>query len=209
MTEKKQEILAKIISVIFHPLLMPTYALLIIFNSGTHFSYMPFEIKKLVFILVLLSTLVIPVAIIPFLINLKVVSDFTMEKGRERFFPFLVTAMAYYFAYQLLKNISLTMTGFIEIMLLASAILVFFCLLVTLKWKISAHLTGIGGMMGAMIYFSLSYYVNSSLLIIALSLIAGAVAYARLQLNAHTPAQVYVGFISGFGGMAGILYFGL
>lgn len=209
MTEKKQEILSKIISAIFHPLLMPTYAMLVIFNSGTHFSYMPFEIKKLVFILVLLSTLVIPVAIIPFLINLKVVSDFTMEKGRERFFPFLVTAMAYYFAYQVLKNISLSMTGFIEIMLLASAILVFFCLLVSLKWKISAHLTGIGGMMGAMIYFSLSYYVNSSLLIIALSLIAGAVAYARLQLNAHTPAQVYVGFISGFGGMAGVLYFGL
>lgn len=209
MMEKKQEILSKIISAIFHPLLMPTYAMLVIFNSGTHFSYMPFEIKKLVFILVLLSTLVIPVAIIPFLINLKVVSDFTMEKGRERFFPFLVTAMAYYFAYQVLKNISLSMTGFIEIMLLASAILVFFCLLVSLKWKISAHLTGIGGMMGAMIYFSLSYYVNSSLLIIALSLIAGAVAYARLQLNAHTPAQVYVGFISGFGGMAGVLYFGL
>jgi hypothetical protein len=188
---------------------MPTYAMLIIFNSGTHFSYMPFEIKKLVFILVILSTLVIPIAIIPFLINLKVVSDFTMEKGRERFFPFLVTAMAYYFAYQLLKNISLSMTGFIEIMLLASAMLVFFCLLVSLKWKISAHLTGIGGMMGAMIYFSLTFYVNSSLLIMVWSLIAGATAYARLQLNAHTPAQVYVGFISGFGGMAGVLYFGL
>jgi hypothetical protein len=207
--EKNQNLIPKIISIVFHPLLMPTYGLIIIFNSGTHFSLFPSEVKKLIFMLVTISTVIIPVSIIPFLINLKVVSDFSLQKGRERFFPLLVTSLAFFFAYQVLVRIELSMVGFIETMLLASCILVFICFLVSLKWKISAHLIGIGGLLGAMFFFAILFVANISLLIILLCLISGAVAYARLQMQAHTPAQVYAGFLTGFLGMFAILYFGL
>jgi hypothetical protein len=207
--EKTATLLSKIISVIFHPLLMPTYGLIIIFNSGTHYSLLPFEVKKLIYILVIISNVVIPVSIIPFLINLKVVSDFSMEKGKERFFPLLVSALAFFFAYQVLHRLSLSMIGFIEIMLLASSILVFICLIVSLKWKISAHLIGIGGLLGSVIFYAIMFVSNLLFVIILLSLVSGAVAYARLQLQAHSPTQVYTGFLVGFVGMFLILYLGV
>jgi hypothetical protein len=133
--EKTQTIISKIISVLFHPLLMPTYALLIILNSGTHYAFIPFEAKRLIFILVILSTFIIPISIIPFLINLKVVADFSMEKGKERFFPLLITTLSYFFSYQLIHKISYSTLGFIEMMILASGILVFLCHILYSRYK--------------------------------------------------------------------------
>jgi hypothetical protein len=207
--DRTNTLLSKIISVIFHPLLLPTYGLIIIFNSGTHYSLLPFEVKKLIYMLVAISNILIPISLIPFLINLKVVSDFSMQKGKERFIPLLVTTLSFFFAYQVLHSLSLSMIGFIETMLLATSILVFICLLVSLKWKISAHLIGIGGLFGAIIFYSIIFFSNLFLIVIILSFISGLVAFARLQLQAHSPSQVYVGFIVGFFGMMTVLYLGI
>ncbi len=207
--EKKQNLISKIISVLFHPLLMPTYALIIIFNSGTHYSYIPFEAKKLIYILVFLSTFVIPVSIIPFLINLKFVTDFEMMKGRERILPLFISALSFYFAYYLLKKISFNTITFIQLMLLASSILIFICLLISIKWKISAHLIGIGGLLGALLFYALFFVADLNSIIIVITIISGAVAYSRLQLQAHSPMQVYAGFFTGFSGMILVLYMGI
>jgi membrane-associated phospholipid phosphatase len=45
-------------------------------------------------------------------------------------------------------------------------------------------------------------------IIVALIIISGLVGFARLQLQAHNPAQVYTGFIVGFTGMIALLYIG-
>jgi len=207
--DKTNTIISKIISVIFHPLLMPTYGLIIIFNSGTHYSLLPYEVKKLIYMLVAISNILIPISLIPFLINLKVVSDFSMQKGKERFIPLLITTLSFFFAYQVLHRLTISMIGFIETMLLGTSILVFVCLLVSLKWKISAHLIGIGGLLGAIIFYSIIFFSNLFLIVIVLCLISGLVAFARLQLQAHSPAQVYAGFFTGFLGMISILFFGM
>jgi hypothetical protein len=99
--------------------------------------------------------------------------------------------------------------GFIQIMILASSILIFICMLISLRWKISAHLIGIGGLLGALFFYAVSFVANFTYIIILLSIIAGVVAYARLQLQTHSPWQVYAGFITGFAGMILVLYIGL
>jgi membrane-associated phospholipid phosphatase len=43
--------------------------------------------------------------------------------------------------------------------------------------------------------------------LIAVLLVSGIVAYARLRLNAHTPAQVYTGFLLGFAIELGLMFF--
>lgn len=207
--EKSNSLIAKIISVIFHPLLMPSYALVIIFNSNTHYSYMPYEAQKLIYILVFLCTFLIPVSTIPFLMNLKVISGVSMKTHRERIIPLLISALAYYFAYYLLGKLPLSTIGFIKMMILASSMLILVSLIVSFKWKISAHLVGIGGLLASMFFYAVYFVANFTLLIMVLSLIAGAIAYSRLKMQAHTPAQVYVGFLTGFAGMLFILYLGL
>ena len=44
--KKFKENAAKIISILFHPLLMPVYGLLVIFFAPTLFWYLPFRVKE-------------------------------------------------------------------------------------------------------------------------------------------------------------------
>jgi membrane-associated phospholipid phosphatase len=65
------------------------------------------------------------------------------------------------------------------------------------KWKISAHLTGIGGLLGGICSFALNYSVLPSGLIMGVLALSLLLMYARLYLNAHTPMQVVCGFLLG------------
>jgi membrane-associated phospholipid phosphatase len=64
-------------------------------------------------------------------------------------------------------------------------------------WKISAHLTGIGGLIGGVCSFAMNYSILPVGLVITLLLISLLLMYARLYLNAHTPMQVICGFLLG------------
>lgn len=70
--------------------------------------------------------------------------------------------------------------------------------LINLKWKISAHLSGIGGLAGGI--FGISYrmgYNNLGFLVLILA-ISALVAFSRIELKAHTPGQTLAGFLLGF-----------
>ncbi len=207
--EKTNTTISKIVTYLFHPLLMPTYALIIMFNSNTHYSYMPFEAQRLIYILVFSTTFLLPVSIIPFLINLKIISNFNMEKSGERIIPLAITALFYYFSYYIIARLPVSTLVFIKTMILASLLLITLNLIITIKWKISAHLIGIGGLLSSMFFYAVYFVANFNILLIILCLIAGLVGYARLYLQAHTPAQVYAGFLLGFFGMWLVLYVGL
>ena len=207
--EKSNILIAKIISILFHPLLMPTYVLIILFNSNTHYSYMPFEVKKLISLLVFLCTFLIPVSVIPFLMNLKIVSGAELKNHRERIIPLLISAISYYFAYYLLNRLPLSTISFVKMMVLASAILIFICLLISFKWKISAHLIGSGGLMASIFFYAVYFVADFTLILVTISIISGIVAYARLRLHAHNSTQIYIGFMLGFSGMLLTLFWGL
>ena len=64
-------------------------------------------------------------------------------------------------------------------------------------WKISAHLTGIGGLLGGICSFSLCYVTLPIGLIITVLLLSLLLMYARLYLQAHTPMQVVCGYLLG------------
>jgi membrane-associated phospholipid phosphatase len=81
---------------------------------------------------------------------------------------------------------------------LVSTISVVLVTIITIKWKISAHLTGIGGLTGMI--FSLLLKTNGNLLIwfFISILLAGILGSARLVMDAHSPKQIYSGFAVGF-----------
>jgi membrane-associated phospholipid phosphatase len=70
--------------------------------------------------------------------------------------------------------------------------------LINLVWKVSAHMVGIGGVIGAVIALSVQLDTDFFYILSSLILLAGLLGYSRLKLNAHTPAQVYLGFVVGF-----------
>jgi hypothetical protein len=199
--DRIEKIISKVISVIFHPLLMPSYTLLIIFNSDTHYSYMPFEAKKILYLLVFFSTFLLPVSTIPFLINLKLITSLGLDKSKERIIALAITAICYLFSYYLLYRLPVSTLAFIRILILASFILIVINLFITIKWKISAHLTGIGGLTGSLLFYALYLNADFGLVIPNIILLAGLTGYSRLNLHVHTPWQIYAGYLVGISGM--------
>jgi len=118
-----------------------------------------------------------------------------MHTAKERSLPFLTTLVFNLSTYYLFTNVSIP--ALFGNLVLGAAASVAVAFLINLKWKVSIHLLGMGGIVGTIIGLVIRYQIDATQLIIALVLISGIVGYARLQLNAHTPKQVYVGFVLG------------
>ena len=72
-------------------------------------------------------------------------------------------------------------------------------LLITLFWKISAHMIGIAGFGGAILAMSQLLQPVPTWVIIALFVLAGVVGSARIKQDSHTLTQVIAGWVLGFG----------
>jgi len=186
----------QLISYVFHPLLMPTLGVYIILNSGTYAAFMPPEAKNIILIVVLTCTFGLPLAFVPLFYYRKITKTIEMSQNQERTIPLLVTALFFYLSFYLLRKMGVP--GLIQSFLLACAIAVCLNLFITSKWKISAHMIGIGGLMGLIISLSVLYSANMMLYLLIAVMISGFIGFARLSLNAHTPTQVYVGLGTGF-----------
>lgn len=187
---------AKFFSYVFHPLIIPTLGMIIIFNSNSYVNFaIPFELKKAVVILVGLSTFVIPTLFTLFLQNRGYIKTIEMETTKERVIPYGFTVIFYFFTiYMMIKAPIPPIIFNFMIGALVSVILAF---IVNLKWKISAHMIGIGGLVGALIATSFLLNVNLISYITLSIFVAGLVASSRLILNAHSPNQLIVGFLIG------------
>jgi len=95
---------ARVTSIVFHPLLIPTYGFLLLFNSDFYFSILPWNVKKYMLLVVFLSTCVLP-AISIFILSLNPKFDLNMEKNTDRVLSLIFSAISYYLGYQLLKRL--------------------------------------------------------------------------------------------------------
>jgi len=185
---------AKILSVLLHPLLMPTAGLLILFNSGSIYEFLSFPAKRVIFIIVLLCTVVLPLTFVPFYIFQKIIKNLQMDDRKERLIPFFVTFILYLFCYYLLVRLQAPEIKTIVNFILIGSISTLLIFGLSFRWKISAHMTGIGAMLGSLIAFSFILKVNLEIYIIITIVLSGILGYSRLILNKHKAYQIYSGW---------------
>lgn len=187
---------ARFISYIFHPLLLPTMGVFFVYRLDPSGLWLPPPENQLwIYILVFLSTFLFPVLNALLMLKMNVISSLEMDDPAERKFPFLVTAVFFAFATWLVMRADLPLL--LKVLMLGSTLVVVGVLIVNIFWKISAHMAGIGGMIGMSIALSARLQINIHGYLIALILIAGLIGAARLALRAHQPSQVYAGFLMG------------
>ena len=175
---------------------MPTLGTLIIFNNGGYVTFsISSSLKYMIYGIVFLNTFIIPVVISMLLLKKGVISSLQMTTAHERRFPFLVTALFYFFTYYILQKAPLPPIFYLII--LGATLSVVITLIINLSWKISAHMVGIGGLLGAVIGVSMRFMLDMQMLVIGLIMCAGLIGFARLKLNEHEPGQVYWGFLLG------------
>lgn len=194
--------LAKFISYLFHPMMMPLLAVLCL-EAYTNFAGAA-SIRLHLFIFC--TTGFIPLIFTFFLQEMGHISSIKLESRNERHLPFLVALLFYAFCFIMLnaKQIPFSYT----ILMLGATISVGLAFVVNLFWKISIHMIGAGGLVGAVMGISELSAYNMKLALITAVIIAGLVGYSRLKLGAHRQAEVYVGMATGFVAIYGTVLIG-
>ena len=190
--------IARLVSYLFHPLLIPTYLIiiLILLPEGDYFA-MPLRSSLLLMAFIFLSTFIFPVLLTLILNNFKVISDFEMSKQRDRVFPLVMMSLIFYAVFYLLKQGPFS--NVFILFMLGSTLLLLISLLINYIWKISLHMIAQGGLFGALLGIAIRFGIEMQLELYLVIFLGGIVGFARLKLNNHTPAEVYGGFIIGFG----------
>ena len=189
---------SKFVSFLFQPLLMPTLGFIILLQMPVYFAVViPASAKWMLMGIVFFTTFVLPAAFIFFMIRRGMIGSLYIDSREERTVPYIITIVFFILTYYLLKRLQLS---HIYAFFMLNAILrVISVLLINMFWKISSHMAAIGALTGMTI--GLSHFLGILFLglILAALVLSGIVGFARLKLDAHTPAQVYGGFFLGSG----------
>lgn len=206
---------AQVVSVIFHPLLMPTYmlALLLMVNPylfGVNSWGDP--VSKLLLLRIFISTFLLPLVGVSMLRAVGFISSFEMRDKSERIGPYIITGIFYLWMFRNLIDNPQIPTAY-TIFMLGAVIGLFLAFFINIFSKISAHAVGMGGLLAMVVItlFLFSYdtftlqsasfgilHFNMTVVVVAVLLAAGLTGTARLWLNAHVPMEVYGGFAIGF-----------
>ena len=185
---------ARITSIVFTPFSIPFLAFLVLFL----FSYlriMPILYKGIVLGIVYCFTILTPTITIFLFRKINGFARQELSERKKRYVPILLTIISYVFFLLMMRklNIPWYMTGIIFVSLVISII----CILVNLKWKLSEHMAGMGGIIGGLVSFSALFSYNPVVWLCLFILIAGILGSARIVLGHHTLGEVLSGFVVG------------
>ena len=188
--------MAHIISTIFQPLLMPIYGIALLFVY-THIHYMYSQNFWAIMLPVILFSFVLPSLAIYAMYKLKLISDLSLSNRHERFIPYILVLLSY--SFMIFHYYRIGMPSWFLMLIIAPIIVMIFAIIITIWWKISAHMFGVGSLLGGVM--GVCYFVEKSnpyYLFMILFVLSGLVGTSRLILRRHTPGQVYAGFLLGF-----------
>jgi len=193
--ETPTQLLARSISIVMHPLLIPLYGVLVLFYGNTLWAVATPRLKLFFVTMVLLNAMVVPGICLTALMLLKYMGNFATAGHRERVVPLTVAALCYLACLYILSDISIAfLFGRFMMTALAGTLV---ALIFSYFWKISVYMIGAGGIFGLLLLLSVSGHGAVLALLVIFTLLSGLLASARLYMGYHTPLQIGVGFLVG------------
>ena len=128
----------------------------------------------------------LPLILVVYMLKRGIISDFYANDRNERFIPFMATILSYTMGTMALMAVRAPeqITALMACYIVNGVVL----LLITMKWKISIHASGIASPVTALVYL-----LGTRLL--PLFLLFLPVAWARVELKAHNKKQVTAGAV--------------
>lgn len=193
-------IIARIVSYILHPALIPTYvALLLVWVQQKEYVQM-FTVKDVNSWLfnIFLSTFFFPVVFVLLLRALKFIDSIHLNDAKSRIVPLIGAMLFYFWCNEIFRNIETNF--FIKSYVLGSFWGIIVVFLTNIILKVSMHTSAMGGAIGMTILQLIIYPSLINLLIfLAVLLLAGIVGTSRLHLKAHSPKELWIGYALGIG----------
>ena len=206
---------ARVVSWVFHPLLMVTYMLVLLLLVNPYL----FGVRNIteansqyLLLRILMSSFVIPAIAALMLKLLGMVNSLEMESNEERYIPYIITGAFYtWLSINLFYNSDIP--KIFSAAMIGATMALFIAFFINIFSKISAHAVGVGGLLAMTIimvntvsYDTFSLYfgnfgsaeVGVVLILLLIIVITGLVGTARLLLDAHDPGDIYGGYLVGF-----------
>ncbi len=189
---------AHFFSAVLSPMLMPTYGVFLVLWCS-FLNANPVGDRVAALMVVFGITCILPIVFIALLHNFKVIKDKRLDERAERSIPYVFAILCYVAAFFYLDHIHAPQwfSAFMAGGALACAV----SFVVNLKWKISAHMAGMVGVVTLLFElhnptnrleaFDLSWILWISVLL------AGVLGSSRMVLGRHTLGQVLAGAANG------------
>lgn len=190
--------LAKAVSVLFHPLLLTTYLVVLLGWFMPEMLRIPTSRMLAFTAVVAVITFLLPALNLVLLKYLGSIRSLTMQQRSDRYVPFIMITIFYVAATVLFYTMDSLSPNFVKLLTIVS-ILIVAATAITFFYKISIHSLAMWGAVGILLPLtkaSLGQLVWPTAIVIVLT---GVVMSARLYLQAHTPREVLYGALTGFG----------
>lgn len=177
---------------------MATYGCLLLFYGipNTVYDFLtPAETKWQLIRIIFIFSFLFPVLNIFILFRLKRIPTITLSGQKERTFPYLLTGLFYLGLAYLLMDVNIWPS--IKLFIFGGGVAILLTALINFRNKISAHMVGIGGLLGVIISASFLIRFDMTPYYILIIILAGLIGTARLVLGEHRPQQIYSGFLLG------------
>lgn len=188
--------ISRTISAVLYPMFIPTYGMLIYFLALRQFITYPTPLIWIGVLGTLLFTCLLPLSVILVMIRRGNLTDIYIRNPKQRTMPYIYSTICYGFWAYFCSSV-MHLPQFIVLTAVGSAVVLLIVLLINRNWKISAHLTALGGLFGGMMSFSLSTGISATPALIGCSLAALLLMFARVYDESHTPLQVVCGYLLG------------
>jgi len=189
--------LANFTSNALSPLLMPTYGVFLVLSVSV-LCVLPYGTRVAVLLVCMGITCIVPLIFLSVLRHFKLVKSLHVDVREQRLIPYLFTALCYavaaFYLYYCHSPQWFTM------FMVGSALTVVVMALINLKWKISAHMAGIGGLIALIFQIHVQDLSAFDLfwIMCLIIILAGVLGSARLALRRHNMLEVLAGVVVGF-----------
>lgn len=188
---------AHVISYVFHPLFIPTYFILYLYQV------VPYEFAgitdwklNLKIFSVFWWTAFLPAFAVFLMWRLKFNNSIFLRTQKERIVPYIIVMFFYWWMYYLSRNFTdqpIALKFFFFGVFISSSI----GLIVNNFMKVSLHAMGISALLMAVCLVNFHYPIGELIWVLLTIFIAGLVISARMVVSDHTKNELIIGFVIG------------
>ncbi|HSF46463.1 MAG TPA: hypothetical protein VLA58_10655 [Chitinophagaceae bacterium] len=190
-------ILARLVSYLFHPLLVGVYmAAYMIFINPVYYNYVDPREKILSLATVFNNNFVFPVVVVLLLKGLGFIKSIYLDTAKERIVPYMASIIFFFWTWYVFYNkpeAPQTMKDMLQGIFYASIL----AMIANIYFKISMHAIGMGGLIGMMLMILFEGKMLSPLPFMVSILFAGMVMTSRLIASDHKKGDIVAGFVVG------------
>lgn len=193
--------LAQVISYLTHPLFIPLLVTFLVLESIPEYMVAFKTISKrfafdMLYFRVAIISIGFPVLTLLLAKALKFVSSVYMNTQRDRIIPYVAMITYYFWAFYTFLQEGRA-PRFYTAFFLGIFLSVCISFISNNFIKTSMHTVGWGGVIGFLLSLMWGMHMNVTVPLVITFFIAAVVATARMVLDAHTPREIYLGFLIG------------